>query len=581
MVPFFTQNYQQFQQKLKLILEGLTGGNSSENVGPGYPTSENESKGSKKSRTILRASIDDVETADESKHSKVKAKVLTSTGRIQADSQVSNKGGISLYNQTKQQKKHSVIPTVISDTDLQRFGPYHNSHDKELRSLAARMTKISERNESNSNDGINDALALATGKATNEVQPTGDQPEFRLLPTEKATLLAKINNAQDAGRDDQCFSTTDGRPSATDKKKVDQGSIANIDDSSAVDSSKYMLSCTKSMLRKTEYLLNESRQLSSTGRKSSTKSKSLKGKHFDASKSLPRLQPAAALSNVGEENGRSTDSRSNKFPPIHAIDSSVGHTTANEVDDNARYKVTVVSRTQSPVSRKGNQEGITVTTEAERIARLNQKLPEGWIHQRVNDFTTEPGPTSDRELMSEGDGNDGDQSAAALAFSRAEWENQIARHILSVFATTKAIASSAVEQRSHVHEARAVLDYVDKRKTDTVNSVSSYVLSNNVTDDVLGTAVKAAKQDLTGQYPPALGAAGAKSPNARTATDEGTSMAMSRSRQLLSRENNSKVMDVEQQRQMVFEAYNAASEESNIVGNAESSWTGAVLSSLC
>jgi len=88
-------------------------------------------------------------------------------------------------------------------------------------------------------------------------------------------------------------------------------------------------------------------------------------------------------------------------------------------------------------------------------------LPDGWESQRVNNYAYSVDPH--------------------LQNNRTEWENEIARHILSVYATAR--VSNAPEGSQRRHEAEYVMDFVDVHKSETVGSVKSYVLS----EDGLGT----------------------------------------------------------------------------------------------
>jgi hypothetical protein len=297
------------------------------------------------------------------------------------------------------------------------------------------------------------------------------------------------------------------------------------------DGSIYMLSSTKSMLRKTEYLLSESRHLSGGKSSKSAKSKDDRSssKTIASSQSLPKLSttaPVKVTESKDKDKNYAADSV-NKFPPIRnaqTADEDFTATGDGESADGDRYSVTIMSRAASP---NASDQRSLEASESESINLLTQQLPDGCINQRVNDADKDD-TQDDADVLDAG------------ACSRAEWENQIARHILSVYATTKAgkdtIASRTAQHSNHVHEARAVLDYVDKKKKDTLNSVSDYVFSNNVGDDVLGTAVQNAKSKFHSADHSTPNQNSSSQHNQQGQSQESAlSNSMSRSRQLLSR----------------------------------------------
>jgi hypothetical protein len=532
------------------------------------------SKRVKKSKTVVRASVEDVQVPDERLHTKVS--VSTSTGRKQLGSLPVEPENVLSQRPSKPSKSD-----VVTEADLQRFGPYHNSHEQEKRILENRKSKLSAKQ--NGGDNINDALALATtGKSTSEGLEQDDQEDTvtrRLLPTQKAKLLEKMNNNQHddgsnhkAANDDVNSNNDESTEQDLQQQQLDrrtsQSSAASKDNKDA-DGSKYMLSSTKSMLRKTEYLLNESRHLSGGKSSKSAKSKDDRSssKTTASSQSLPKLSttaPVKVTESKDKDKNYAADSV-NKFPPIRiaqTADEDFSATGDGESADGDRYSVTIMSRAASP---NASDQRSLEASESERINLLNQQLPDGWINQRVNDADKDD-TQDDADVLDAG------------ACSRAEWENQIARHILSVYATTKAgkdtIASRTAQQSNHVHEARAVLDYVDKKKKDTLNSVSDYVFSNNVGDDVLGTAVQNAKSKFhsTDHSTPNQNSSSQQNQQGQS-QESALSNSMSRSRQLLSRENNDNVGDIDQQQQLVFAEYNATADEIN-GAKLEGSWAG-------
>ena len=103
-------------------------------------------------------------------------------------------------------------------------------------------------------------------------------------------------------------------------------------------------------------------------------------------------------------------------------------------------------------------------------------MPEGWSEQRVNDYEYAVDPH--------------------LVNNNIEWENEIARHVLSVYATSKIKDSTADSDRRH--EAEYVMDFVDTEKKETLQSVKAYVLS----DDGLGggATLGAASPDGSGSW---------------------------------------------------------------------------------
>ena len=54
-----------------------------------------------------------------------------------------------------------------------------------------------------------------------------------------------------------------------------------------------------------------------------------------------------------------------------------------------------------------------------------------------------------------------------LALHKSEWENEIARHILSVYATSRS--------NENIHESKSVLKYVDIDHMETHEGVENYV----------------------------------------------------------------------------------------------------------
>jgi hypothetical protein len=97
----------------------------------------------------------------------------------------------SVENVLSQRPSKPSKSDVVTEADLQRFGPYHNSHEQEKRILENRKSKLSAKQ--NGGDNINDALALATTGKTTSVGLEQDYQEDtftrRLLPTQKAKLL--------------------------------------------------------------------------------------------------------------------------------------------------------------------------------------------------------------------------------------------------------------------------------------------------------------------------------------------------------------------------------------------------------
>jgi len=71
------------------------------------------------------------------------------------------------------------------------------------------------------------------------------------------------------------------------------------------------------------------------------------------------------------------------------------------------------------------------------VEDINQRLPEEWIHQRVNKQYD----------------NDSNSNNQGVQLSKVEWENQIAKHILSLFASSQVLEKYG--------ESKALLDFVD------------------------------------------------------------------------------------------------------------------------
>lgn len=64
-----------------------------------------------------------------------------------------------------------------------------------------------------------------------------------------------------------------------------------------------------------------------------------------------------------------------------------------------------------------------------------------------------------------------------VACSKSEWENEIARHVLSVYATAK--IADKPQSPQHKHEAAYVIDFVDIDKEETRATVRDYVMSED------------------------------------------------------------------------------------------------------
>jgi hypothetical protein len=481
-----------------------------------------------------------------------------------------------------------------------RFGPYMGASSKDR--LAARASTKS----GNNND---DALLLATtGQASSKQAPLSvgvDQTrtqsvntpgsassplsevssDLKLLPTERARLQDKIANHQQSAQLDQQQTQHAQQSQGTDRED---------------EASKYMLSCTRSMLRKTEHLLSESRDLAGV------KNRKGSNRNNNHSKSLPSIGNATSGgSNAGSRNNtaRKDEDNADKFPPIRSSSAENG-----AVSEANRFAVTPVRGRKKKVSIEEDaaaaaKQNEDVDEDAIDLNEINKHLPPGWINQRVNDFEDATDPQQNQT------------QSAEESHSRAEWENQIARHILSVYATTKATStssargqrrktpsassSSSASASAHAqvnHESRAILDYVDKRGRERdLQSVLHYAVDND--DDVIGGQVSKAKalnraQELAEAE--ALAQAQAqKSPRhattqARTLPGGNSNInssnvnvnvnldgGLSRSMQLRSRENLG-ALDVEEQQALTFEQFNADSSgaEGNADNNVESSWAG-------
>jgi hypothetical protein len=81
-----------------------------------------------------------------------------------------------------------------------------------------------------------------------------------------------------------------------------------------------------------------------------------------------------------------------------------------------------------------------------------------WMHQRVNEV----------EILKEPkDKNLDDLEKEVIAGSKSQWEHQIARHILSVYATTKAVENA--------NEGKGWMVFVDKKRQETAETVSNFI----------------------------------------------------------------------------------------------------------
>jgi len=99
----------------------------------------------------------------------------------------------------------------------------------------------------------------------------------------------------------------------------------------------------------------------------------------------------------------------------------------------------------------GGEEVMRLPAVAGATTRDEKQLPPGWSNQRVNGYEYEEDPH--------------------LNLTKGEWENEIARHVLSVYAS----ANTPKDLR----ESKAVLEYVDLKKEETLQTVMEYIESED------------------------------------------------------------------------------------------------------
>jgi hypothetical protein len=140
----------------------------------------------------------------------------------------------------------------------------------------------------------------------------------------------------------------------------------------------------------------------------------------------------------------------NNLPPLRGDDvgsvGSLGSSTSDAEDINITYPPASAPKSRSEKSsRKSHRRG------SSRISKSDgfQDMPKSWKGHRINEFESETNPDCLKQN------------------TQTQWENQIARHILSVYATTKAGDSEK--------EGRGWLVYVDRKNEDTTTTVEEYL----------------------------------------------------------------------------------------------------------
>ena len=92
----------------------------------------------------------------------------------------------------------------------------------------------------------------------------------------------------------------------------------------------------------------------------------------------------------------------------------------------------------------------------------------GWTQQRVHEGEKEVARGASRSKAKRKDEEEGGEEAEAEgavgAHTTLEWQNELARHILSMYATTTAA--------QHMPESRAILEFVDTKRSGSVNITS-------------------------------------------------------------------------------------------------------------
>ena len=115
---------------------------------------------------------------------------------------------------------------------------------------------------------------------------------------------------------------------------------------------------------------------------------------------------------------------------------------------------------------------------------LNNKLPIGWVNRRVNNILSESEVTNQiNDAIGENEGESKDNSEY-LSNTRSAWENQLARHILSIYATTQV--------NKDVTESNVIIDTVNIKKSGDTKKLKKILFENkdhenNGTKDVEDT----------------------------------------------------------------------------------------------
>jgi hypothetical protein len=101
---------------------------------------------------------------------------------------------------------------------------------------------------------------------------------------------------------------------------------------------------------------------------------------------------------------------------------------------------------------------------------LNSKLPLGWVNRRVNNILSESEVTNQfNEDICENEDESKDNSEY-LSNNRSAWENQLARHILSIYATTQVNKDAT--------ESNVIIDTVNIKKSGDTKKLKKKLFKN-------------------------------------------------------------------------------------------------------
>lgn len=213
---------------------------------------------------------------------------------------------------------------------------------------------------------------------------------------------------------------------------------SNSIDTEYMDTEKHMHFVTRMMVRKSEFLINDANKTITKGKKSL----------FKRSKS--KKYPLGNIDTIDNslDNEDAMDKSMNKVGRVVYIN--------NDTDDN--NDDTYMSKL--PQIKKDNSFEHTSPP---------QNIPSSWLNQRVNDSQ------SNGHINGHINGRNGETGAVALSMSKPAWENEIAKHILSLYVTSNIVTSNDGTQ---LKKSTSLLEFADVKRVESTDRVQQYLATS-------------------------------------------------------------------------------------------------------